>query len=261
MGIDVNFVDKLIYISSPQQDIEAQELINEIRRAEATTSGISNDKVADAAGKEQLASGVYVGITIQLYDPWQLKNWQGNYQSFFTGGNLVRPSGANPVIAYTAGVQNILLQSNAATIVEPEGASASDIAAEVDVTLSASHGTGNWEGGGGLTESGIAYAVDQRLSEFHGSGSWEGISGGASASEVAAAVWDVQMSAHTISGTTAGSFLSFIRTIEGGGWKIDDTTNEMIFYKEDNVTEIARFNLFDKNDNPASEDVFRRDRS
>jgi len=50
----------------------------------------------------------------------------------------------------------------------------------------------------------------------------------------------------------------FIHSMEGGRWKIDTTTNQMIFYDEDNVTEIARFNLFDSNGVPASDDVFER---
>lgn len=36
--------------------------------------------------------------------------------------------------------------------------------------------------------------------------------------------------------------VKFLRDIEGGRWKI--ISNQMIFYKEDNATEVARFNLF-----------------
>lgn len=50
--------------------------------------------------------------------------------------------------------------------------------------------------------------------------------------------------------------LDFIKDIEGGKWKI--INNQMIFYKADNVTEVARFNLFDSNGNPAVADVFER---
>ena len=38
--------------------------------------------------------------------------------------------------------------------------------------------------------------------------------------------------------------IDFIKDIEGGKWKIDGS--QMIFCKSDNVTEIARFNLYDK---------------
>jgi hypothetical protein len=37
--------------------------------------------------------------------------------------------------------------------------------------------------------------------------------------------------------------MEFVKDIEGGRWKI--VANQMIFYKEDNVTEVARFNLKD----------------
>ena len=45
------------------------------------------------------------------------------------------------------------------------------------------------------------------------------------------------------------SDLAFIKKIEGGRWRI--VNNQMIFYDEDNITEIARFNLlYDENQNP-----------
>lgn len=52
--------------------------------------------------------------------------------------------------------------------------------------------------------------------------------------------------------------LDFIKAIEGGRWRI--TGNQMIFYEDDNTTEIARFNLFDAAGDPAEEDVFERQR-
>lgn len=47
-----------------------------------------------------------------------------------------------------------------------------------------------------------------------------------------------------------------IFNIEYGRWEIDGT--EMIFYKSDNVTEIARFDLFDSTGTPSSDSVFER---
>ena len=44
--------------------------------------------------------------------------------------------------------------------------------------------------------------------------------------------------------------------IQYGRWYINN--NQMIFYKEDNVTEVARFNLFDDNGNPTMDAVFDR---
>jgi hypothetical protein len=44
--------------------------------------------------------------------------------------------------------------------------------------------------------------------------------------------------------------------ISGGRWKI--VGNQMIFYQEDNVTEIRRFNLFDDLGSPSMDSVFER---
>jgi hypothetical protein len=57
-----------------------------------------------------------------------------------------------------------------------------------------------------------------------------------------------------------GEAIDFLRDIEGGRWKIDTTLNQMIFYKEDNVTEVTRFDLFDADGVPTSENVFERRR-
>lgn len=52
--------------------------------------------------------------------------------------------------------------------------------------------------------------------------------------------------------------VSFIKAIEGGRWIIDENVNQMIFYQDDNVTEVARFNLFDVTGSAASESVYER---
>jgi hypothetical protein len=47
-----------------------------------------------------------------------------------------------------------------------------------------------------------------------------------------------------------------IYNIEYGRWRI--VSNQMVFYKDDNVTEVARFNLFDENGAPTMDAVFER---
>lgn len=54
-----------------------------------------------------------------------------------------------------------------------------------------------------------------------------------------------------ISGT-----IGSIYDMQFGRWKI--LNDQMIFYKEDNVTEIARFDLFDESGNPTMDAVFER---
>lgn len=50
--------------------------------------------------------------------------------------------------------------------------------------------------------------------------------------------------------------VDFIKNIEGGRWHISN--NQMIFYADDNTTEIARFDLLDENGISAEKDVFQR---
>lgn len=53
--------------------------------------------------------------------------------------------------------------------------------------------------------------------------------------------------------------LTFIKNIEGGRWVLVD--NQMVFYKSDNATEVARFNLLDADGVPAMENVMERVRA
>ena len=43
-----------------------------------------------------------------------------------------------------------------------------------------------------------------------------------------------------------------------GQWEIDKNTNVMIFYQDDNVTEIGRFDLKDSSGSPSTGEVFKR---
>jgi hypothetical protein len=43
-----------------------------------------------------------------------------------------------------------------------------------------------------------------------------------------------------------------------GQWEIDKTTNQMIFYQDDNVTEMGRFDLQDSKGSPSTDQVFKR---
>lgn len=55
--------------------------------------------------------------------------------------------------------------------------------------------------------------------------------------------------------------IEFVKDIEGGRWTIDTGSNQMVFYKSDNTTEIARFNLQGSDGNANSTNVFTRRRA
>lgn len=122
MAYVFDFQNTLIEITSPQTDVDIQELIDEIRTVEASAQGIAYPKIANAAGKESLGAGVEVGITVELQNGWQLHFWSGSYTATIAGGNLVGGPAGDP-IAFTAGVQVVLIQSAAATIVSTGGSS------------------------------------------------------------------------------------------------------------------------------------------
>lgn len=60
--------------------------------------------------------------------------------------------------------------------------------------------------------------------------------------------------------TAINADLTFVKDMLGGQWKIDDENFQMIFYKDDNVTEVARFDLSDNKGTPSFLSVFLRKR-
>lgn len=52
--------------------------------------------------------------------------------------------------------------------------------------------------------------------------------------------------------------LELIRKVESNRWKLDKNTLQMIFYDDDQVTPLLKFNLFDRNGAPNVEEVFER---
>lgn len=116
MAYSFDFINNIINVTSPQVEVTCQELINEIRNIEDEQINIGYPSIASATGKQSLGGGVTVGITIELLNNWQVKFWNGNYIAKVTGGNLVGGLGGDP-IAYSAGVQVLLIQSAASTIV------------------------------------------------------------------------------------------------------------------------------------------------
>ena len=54
--------------------------------------------------------------------------------------------------------------------------------------------------------------------------------------------------------------VTFIKEIEGGRWKIDTNTKQMIFYDEAGTVEVAKFQLYDGDHTPAYTSVMERER-
>jgi len=117
MLYDYDFINKIVDIPAGTTDVLVLDLINDIRDAEATAQGICYGQIASASGSESLGGGVSVGITVNLLDDWQVRFSTGNYIAKIFGGNLVGGLDGDPV-AYSSGVQVLLLQSAASTVVQ-----------------------------------------------------------------------------------------------------------------------------------------------
>ena len=126
MAIEFDYTTNLINITSPQNTLSCQDLIDGVRLQEASEIGINHSQIATASGKEDLDSSVSVGITVNLISPWQIMFWEpddpmlDNYIAKVAGGNLVGGISGDPV-AYSAGVQVLLVQSAASTVVTTGG--------------------------------------------------------------------------------------------------------------------------------------------
>lgn len=116
-----DFYTKIITVPIADTSLDVQFLINEIRNAEQTYSpGINYNKIADAFGKQDLGSGVLVGITVVLLEGWRVafaaRTGPATVSVSISGGNFVGEAGANP-IAPTSFTQVTIAQSTSATLV------------------------------------------------------------------------------------------------------------------------------------------------
>ena len=134
MTYTYDFTNKIIGISEAQADVSVIGLLSDIREAEASEIGICYGQIASASGGESLGGSVSVGVTVNLLDDWQVQFAPGNYIAKISGGNLVGGLGGDPV-AYSMGVQVLLLQSAASTVVLQS--TGSGLSAEQDATLTA----------------------------------------------------------------------------------------------------------------------------
>ena len=115
-----NFQTTLVEIDSGVVDIDCNVLYDAIKLAQWSEEGIIYDRIGKGSGLNDLGPGVQVGITVELLGSWQLKFPAGNYVARVAGGNLIGGPSGDP-IAYSAGVQALLIQSANATVVTASG--------------------------------------------------------------------------------------------------------------------------------------------
>lgn len=134
MALSFDHAAKLIGV--PQLDAQPlllQDLINAIRDEEASERGIVYDQIADASGKDDLGSGVTVGITVALRSTWEVEFDSGAYQATITGGNLADALDR----VYNTGSPQVLINSSAASTAVATGGSGGPSAAAIAAAVRA----------------------------------------------------------------------------------------------------------------------------
>lgn len=117
-----NFATSRIVVDVGSPDVSVIDLHNAIKEARASVEGILYDAIAEGSGLVSLGGGTQVGLTVKLLGSWQVEFASGAYIARISEGNLVGGPGDDP-IAYSAGVQVLLIQSAAATVVSVSGGS------------------------------------------------------------------------------------------------------------------------------------------
>lgn len=83
---------RIIWVSSPVTSISIQDLVDSVRYIEADLLNLSYPKLIDAAGKDFLDVGKYVGITLTLLNAvvaFEARSGPDYVQCKISGGNLV----------------------------------------------------------------------------------------------------------------------------------------------------------------------------
>ena len=130
------FETSRIEVDAGVADVDCGYLYDTIKLAQSSEEGIIYDRVASGSGLQALGPGVQTGLTVELLGPWQLQFAAGNYVARIAGGNLIGGPGGDPV-AYSAGVQTLLIQSASSTVVTAGGSvpTAAQVAAAVRTNL------------------------------------------------------------------------------------------------------------------------------
>jgi hypothetical protein len=111
-----DFETSIIEVDDGTTDVDCSTLYSAIKTAQSGEVGIIYEGIGSGSGLKELGPGVQVGLTVELLGTWQLRFTAGNYVARVAGGNLTGGPEGDP-IAYSEGVQTLLIQSAASTVV------------------------------------------------------------------------------------------------------------------------------------------------
>jgi hypothetical protein len=140
MPIDVNYYDKVVYITSPTASVTVQELVDAMRTAEDSVEGMQfGDPVksvvsgfVDAEGKATLGGGFSTVITMTLDSDWYIEFWDGVLLGQVADGNVVGGKDSRPVRAALGSADTVLVLGAERGVITAGGVSQSDIDSMAD---------------------------------------------------------------------------------------------------------------------------------
>jgi hypothetical protein len=117
MGINVNYYDKIVYITSPTTDVTVQEILDAMRAAEDSSVGLAfggpvksvTDGFVDGEGEADVGGGYTNPLTITLDANWYIEFWDGVLLGTVGGGNISGGKDGRPVRAEVGSADTVLV--------------------------------------------------------------------------------------------------------------------------------------------------------
>lgn len=260
MGMEIDWANNLIKITSPTTSVDAQTLHDFIEDQMATPRGLTEGDILLPEGKiaDPGNPGVYSQIILQLNSPWQIQFWQGSGYATVYGGKIVGGLNNQPIKATgAAGDITVLISpvDGLATVIETGTSGLTEAESQALLDIAADIGTINTNIGTISTSIGTIEAsltsIEGDISTMQGDIGAIELSISGINSSIITITTDIGTIQTDISNLAATS--QFMADIEGGRWQIDVDAKQMVFYKSDNMTEVARFNLYDELGSPTAD--------
>jgi hypothetical protein len=131
MGLEIDWENELILVTSPTVNVDAQVLHDFIEDAMASAQGSTHEDIIQPEGKIEDPNnpGVFSQIIIILNSPWQIQFWGGSGYTRIYGGKLVGGLGGEPFKATGTAGDITVLESpvDGLTVVSGSGVTPQDV--------------------------------------------------------------------------------------------------------------------------------------
>lgn len=137
MGLQIDWFNQVVQITSPTTSVDAQVLHDFIEDEMATPRGITESDIIQPEGKieDPTNPGVFSQIILVINSPWQIQFWGGSGYTRIFGGKVIGGLSDQPIKATgTAGDVTVLESPvDGLTVVSGSGVTAGDV---TDITNS-----------------------------------------------------------------------------------------------------------------------------